>query len=226
MADRKKSPSAEWQRLAAELRTDLPGDWSLRGKGRMTKLVREPVDWRLCWVGFGKSAYSSAGWLYAAVQPLCTYFGGPPMSLNYGIRMDDVEGGPSSVDLTEPGAGDVVRDFLAGPAPATFDEWPLELFGTASERNLARPRDERGTPRFWLLAPGCRVVLDTGSPVEPAREAAAYHLEWEDGTAEEAAYYAGLADAFEAGGRDKALAYLEDRKEAMLVAADLATRRE
>lgn len=220
MAEGKKSPSAEWQRLAVELRDELPGDWSLRGKGQQTILVREPTDWLLCWVGWGKSSYSSSGWLYAAVQPLCAYF--ERLSLNHGIRMDEVEGGPPSVDMTEPGAADVARAFLGGPAPATFDKWPIERLGMAAERDLPYPLDER--ERYWLLAPGCRVVLDTGSPVEPAREVAKYYVESEDGTADEAAYYTGLADSYESGGRAAALAYLEGRREPMLAAAGRAPR--
>lgn len=174
------------------------------------------------WVGWGKSSYSSSGWLYAAVQPLCAYF--DTLSLNYGIRMDEVEGGRPSVDLTEPGADGVVREFLAGPAQATFDEWPLELLGTAAERSLARPPAERSSRPYWLLAPGCRVLLDTGSPVEPAREVATFYAGSEDGTADAAAYYTGLADAHESGGRAAALAYLEGRREPMLTAAGLAPR--
>ncbi len=44
----------------------------------------------------------------------------------------------------------------------------------AAERQLARPLERRRPPRYWLMAPGWRVVLETGSLEGPALEA----IEW------------------------------------------------
>ncbi|MEU7478312.1 hypothetical protein AB0A63_20170 [Lentzea sp. NPDC042327] len=109
-----------WHQLAGELAPSLPGRWSLRGRGKQTVLVREPWDWTVSWIGFDKSAYSDEGWFLAAVEPLV--LDRFRWALSYGMRMDEVRGGPLGVNLWSDNAGQVLHDFVHNAALPELDQ--------------------------------------------------------------------------------------------------------
>ncbi|ANZ41512.1 hypothetical protein BBK82_41730 [Lentzea guizhouensis] len=201
-----------WHELARELAPSLPGQWSLRGWGEQTVLVEEPWDWTARWIGFDRSAYSEDGWFMAAVEPLV--LDRFRWALSFGIRMDEVRGGPLSVDLWADNAGQVLHDFVHGAALAVLDEWTVEKFAAAADKSMQRPVEKRRAPHYWLLAPGYRVVLDTGSPEEPLRQVID-HINESGKFATALLFYEELLERWQTGGRDKALKFLEfdrDRK--------------
>ncbi|MGW7483835.1 hypothetical protein ACWGH8_35275 [Nonomuraea muscovyensis] len=193
-----------WERLARSLRGDLPGRWTLRGPGSHPFLVREPVDWTIAWVGHRRRG--SHGTLSAGVLPLVEPFTG--WHLEYGTVMDDVVGGPRTLDLDSPEALGVARAFVLGHALEILGHWSLERIAeTAEARFAARPDDPRGGG--WTVLPGCRVVLATGSPEEAARRLAGPDPEDRE-------YYGGLANAWRAGGREAALRFLRRHRDDVL----------
>ncbi|WP_157529702.1 hypothetical protein [Nocardia sp. NRRL S-836] len=201
-----------WHELAKELAPSLPGRWSLRGRGELTALVQEPWDWAVRWIGFDRSSYSEEGWFMAAVEPLV--LDRFRWALSYGMRMDEVRGGPLSVDLRSDDAGQVLHDFAHNAALPVFDKWTIEKFADAADRSMQRPVEQRRQPYYWLMAPGYRVVLDTGSPEEPLRQIIDYINEGGK-FAKALPFYEELLKRWQSGGRDEALKFLEfdrDRK--------------
>ncbi|MEO3748030.1 hypothetical protein [Plantactinospora sp. B5E13] len=209
-----------WRRILAELRPELPGEWSIRGTGVGTLLVREPFDWSLAWIGYDGSPSRPAGWLSAGVQPLVTADAGRVMT--YGIRMDEVRSGPRTVDLLSDEAADHVRRFVLDSGLPVLDRWPAERLAEVAERDFAQAPDRRRT--HWHQAPGWRVVTGTASPVEPARELAALcrvgsaprSAAGARHRAARIAFYEGLDQAWQQGGRAEALRFLTGWRDRVL----------
>lgn len=200
-----------WHELALELAPKLPGRWSLRGRGDLTVLVQEPWDWRLQWIGFDKSSFSDKGSFVAAVEPLV--LDRFRWAFSYGLRMDEVKGGPLSVDLWSDDAAQVLHDFVQNGAQPVFEKWTVEKFADASERSLQRPVERRRPPHYWLMAPGYRIILDTKSPEEPLQQIIDWYHSRDFG--QNALFYEELLERWQAGGRDEAMKFLEvdrDRK--------------
>lgn len=86
--------------------------------------------------------------------------------------------------------------------------------GTGGEAQFAQPESERGRPLVYPDAAGWRVVLETGSPVPPAREAADWFAAC--GEQQAARWYEALITAWESGGRDGALRYLTEQRDQVL----------
>jgi hypothetical protein len=196
----------QWPAIARQLQAELPGEWSIRGAQRF--MVKEPVEWLLSWIAYGHTG--SFGTLSAGVTPLIEAFTG--WHMKYGLRMDSVPGGPRSIDLNDPDAPRIARDFALGPALQEINEWSLERLADIAERDLARPPRKRD--RYSHLAPACRVIFDTGSPEEAAREIAEKCRE--QGIPGGPEYYEGLIAAWQSGGRDEALQYLRQYRDKVL----------
>lgn len=209
-----------WRRILAELRPELPGEWSIRGTGVGTLLVREPFDWSLPWIGYDGSPSRPAGWVSAGVQPLVTADVGRVMT--YGIRMDEVRSGPRTVDLLSDEAAGHVRRFVLDSGLPVLDRWPAERLAEVAERDFAQERDRRRT--HWHQVPGWRVVTGTASPVEPARELAEVCRDRSSprsaaGTRQQAAriaFYEGLGQAWRQDGHAEALRFLTGWRDRLL----------
>jgi hypothetical protein len=201
-----------WHELAKELARSLPGRWSLRGRGDLTVLIQDPWDWAARWVGFERGSFSDEGWFQAAVEPLV--LDRFRWARSFGLRMDEVQGGPRRVDLRSNDAGQVLHDFAHNAALPVFDKWTVDRFAGSADRSMQRPVEQRRPPHYWLMAPGYRVVLDTGSPEEPLRQIID-HINERGAFKTSLPFYEELLERWQAGGRDEALKFLEfdrDRK--------------
>lgn len=198
-----------WQKISKQLAGQLPGEWSIGRSGIKTLLVRQPVEWTVLWIGIGRVRRDDRPRLLGGITPLVREF--DDVSVMHGVSMPVRPGGPVDVDLTTPDAIDTVREFADLVLERTAD-WTPERLAAEAEEQLAQAPDDRGTPLTFPDAAGWRVVLGTGDPVGPAREAAAW---WEKAAAPEAApWYRNLADAWETGGRPAALQFLEKTRDA------------
>ncbi|SCL45896.1 hypothetical protein [Micromonospora chersina] len=214
-----------WRQVLTELRPDLPGEWSVRGTGLGTVLVREPLDWALAWIGYSGSPTRPVGWAAAGVQPLVTPF--TSWIMTYGIRMDEVRTGPSTLDLSADQAVEQARRFVLDAGLAKIDGWPAERLADVAERDFAQDPGRRRT--HWHQLPGWRVVNGTASPVEPATQLVALCRERAAGTsgtgarqlAEQAAFHDGLVRAWQDGEREAALEFLTARRDQALAARKL-----
>ena len=194
-----------WRALITELAPSVPGDWEIRGSGWRTSLVRQPEPWTIAWIGFTKSAYSDEGWFHAGVAPLVTHhfnWGSP-----FTVRTDRVEGFPKAIDLTNPGVGEVLREFAVGPAIEKIERGLSSVLASGAEKNYARAQRPRRPPHYWLMVPGWRVVLGTDSPEAPAAEAVEFYTEL--GDTEAITFYQTLLDTWKADGREGTLTFLE-----------------
>ncbi len=182
----------------------------VRGRGASAVLVREPVEWTLTWVGLNRLRKTNTPFLMAGVVPLVEPFSftGAP----YGLRSDAARR-PGTVDLLAADTFAVVESFVLDDALPVLDSWTPERLADRAEANFALPAGERGHPEFSSAA-GWRAVNDSGSPVEPAREAAELLRARE---AEDlAGWYESLVMSFEEGGRPRALEFLEEQRHAGL----------
>lgn len=214
-----------WRHVLTELRPDLPGEWSVRGTGLGTVLVREPLDWALAWIGYSGSPTRPVGWVAAGVQPLVAPF--TSWVMTYGVRMDEVRSGPSTLDLSSDGAVEQARRFVLDAGLAKIDGWPAERLADVAERDFAQDPSRRRT--HWHQLPGWRVVNDTASPVEPATQLVELCRERAAGTsgtgarqlAEQAAFHEGLVRAWQDGEREAALEFLTAQRDQALAARKL-----
>ncbi|MEU4370760.1 hypothetical protein [Micromonospora chersina] len=214
-----------WRHVLTELRPDLPGEWSVRGSGLGAVLVREPLDWALAWIGYSGSPTRPLGWVAAGVQPLVTPF--TSWIMTYGIRMDEVGSGPSTVDLAADEAVEQARRFVLDAGLAKIDGWPAERLADVAERDFAQ--DPRRRRTHWHQLPGWRVVNGTASPVEPATQLVELCRERAAGTsgtgarqlAEQAAFHDGLVRAWQDGKREAALEFLTAQRDQALAARKL-----
>ncbi|MGV9806111.1 hypothetical protein [Micromonospora chersina] len=209
-----------WRHVLTELRPDLPGEWSVRGTGLGTVLVREPLDWALAWIGYSGSPTRPVGWVAAGVQPLVSPF--ISWVMTYGVRMDEVRSGPPTVDLSADEAVEQARRFVLDAGLAKLDSWPAERLADVAERDFAQDPHRRRT--HWHQLPGWRVVTGTASPVEPATQLVDLCHERAAGTsgtgarqlAEQAAFHEGLVRAWQDGDREAALAFLTAQRDQAL----------
>ncbi|WP_433311190.1 hypothetical protein [Micromonospora chersina] len=214
-----------WRHVLTELRPDLPGEWSVRGAGLGTVLVREPLDWALAWIGYSGSPTRPVGWVAAGVQPLVAPF--TSWVMTYGVRMDEVRSGPSTVDLSSDGAVEQARRFVLDAGLPKLDGWPAERLADVAERDFAQDPSRRRT--HWHQLPGWRVVNGTASPVEPATQLVELCRERAAGTsgtgarqlAEQAAFHEGLVRAWQDGEREAALEFLTAQRDQALAARKL-----
>lgn len=204
---------ARWLEIAATLRDELPGRWSLRGGGQKTMIVGEPVEWAIPWFGFSKG---SIGRLHCgvapAMEPLLEWRMG-----RYGFDMSEVRSGPRSIDLLADDALDVARGFVFGPGIARIELLTPDYYGERAEQEAADQAAEGG---WVLMAPGWRVINDSGSPVDVAARCIAWV---QQRFAHDPAYVAlhadffrQLIDAWNDGGRDAALTFLVEHRDAQL----------
>jgi len=210
-----------WRGLLTRLAPKLPGEWRVRGSGRRIVLVQEPMEWTVPWLGMTRSRKTDDPYLMAGVTSLV----GPVMGLTseFGLRSDEVHPRPAyfTISLSAPDAEDLVHSFFVN------DAWPLMQHGTyeghakQAEEQLAEPEAEREPPWVFPEAAGWRVVLETGSPVEPARQAIEKFRSWGDAD-DEVVFYQDLIDAWEAGGQPGALAYLQQQRDATVSRLKLA----
>lgn len=213
MAD---SASRSWQAIVKNLSAELPGEWVVGRPGAKAILVRRPTEWTLSWVGLDRVRQTTTPYLLAGVVELIGPFS---LSYEYGLRRGD-GGGPKTVDLLHEDAQAQVRSFVVDQAVGVFDRWTPEALAAEAEEKFALPLAERGRPMLYPSAVGWRVVLGTGSPKVPAREAAE-EFEANYGP-KEAVWFRDLGGAWQAGGRTAALNYLEQHREAVLASLKLA----
>jgi hypothetical protein len=178
-------------------------------------LVREPIGWAIPWIGASKasSVRTHAGVAPAVWRELNWLMG------VYGLDMADVPRGPRSIELGEEGDLDVARTF-AGHALNRFDELTPERYADLAERALQRIDGPELPPNRILMAPGWRVVNDSGDPVAAAEVC----IEWsarrwgpgDESAEQDRQFYEGLIAAWKAGGRDQALAFLAENRDRQL----------
>ena len=210
-----------WRGLLTRLAPTFPGDWQVRGSGRRVVLVKRPVEWTLPWLGMSRTRSTDDPYLMAGVTPLV----GPLIGLTseFGLRSDEVHPRPAyfTVSLAAPEAEEQVRSFFLN------DAWPLMQHGTyeghatRAEEQFAQPVPNRHPPWVFPDAAGWRVVLGTGSPVEPARQGIEKFRSMGDAD-QDVAFYQELIEAWEAGGQPAALAYLQEHRDATLSRLKLA----
>lgn len=205
-----------WSRIAKTLVSRLPGEWTTGRSGIRTILVRKPVDWVLVWVGLDRVRRDSDPYLLGGLVQLVERF---ELSAGHGLRSDQLPDYPGRVDLTEPTATEVVEKFITEHLLPRVDPWTPDRLAAEAEEQLATPDEQRGRPIVFPLAAGWRVVNETGSPVEPATEAAAWFKDAY--SPEDAAWYNDLLQAWQDGGRPAALKYLEDQRAAALASLKL-----
>jgi hypothetical protein len=202
-----------WRDLLTALAPTLPGEWRVRGSGRRVVLVREPVEWTVLWLGRSQRRAGDP-YLMSGVTPLVS----PVMGLTsqFGLRSDEVWPEPTyrTVSSAAADAGEQIRMFFQR------DAWPLMQRGSyeghaeVAEQQLAQPAAARQPPWVFPDAAGWRVALETGSPLEPARQAIDKLRSM--AADDEVAFYEGLVDAWELGGRSAALSYLQRQRDATL----------
>lgn len=200
-----------WQKIVKQLANSLPGQWSVAGSGLRTLLVKQPVNWVVLWIGISRVRREDHPRLMGGITPLVREF--EHVSVTYGLTTPIRPGEPADVDLTTPDAVDVVRQFVEAVLE-TVASWTPERLAEKAEEQLGEAPDDRARPFTFVDAAGWRVVLDTGNPVQPAHAA----VEWfENASAPEAAaWYRSLIAAWESGGRDAALDFLEANRAAAL----------
>jgi len=98
--------------------------------------------------------------------------------------------------------------------------WSARDFAAAAEEQYAQPHQERGRPLSNPQAAAWRVILETGSPVEPALEAAAW-FEDTSHASDAATWYRALVQAWNSGGRAAALAFLTTNRDDAVAALKL-----
>ncbi|MFJ8581099.1 hypothetical protein [Micromonospora sp. NPDC093277] len=209
-----------WRQILSELRAELPGEWCLRGTGLGSVLAREPLDWSLAWIGYAGSPTRPVGWVSAGVQPLVTPF--TSWVMTYGVRMDEVLSGPSTVDLLSDAAAGQTRQFVLDAGLEKIDSWPPTRLSDVAERDFAQDPRQRRT--HWHQLPGWRVVNGAASPVEPAKQLAELYHDRAQGTsgkgarqlAEQATFYERLIQAWHEGEREAALRFLTEQRDQAL----------
>ena len=204
-----------WVEILRTLRQELPGEWSLRGGGLKTLLVREPIGWAIPWIGASKasSVRTHAG-VAAALKPTLIWAMGV-----YGLDMTDVPRGPKSIQLGEQGDLDVARTF-ADHALTRFETLTPERYAEWAESSLQLLDGPRLPDDYILMAPGWRVVNDSGDPIKAAEGC----IEWmhrrrrtaDDAPPPGVAFYEGLIASYTDGGRERALAYLTENRDRQL----------
>lgn len=195
---------------------ELPGQWSLRGGGLKSILVREPIGWAIPWIGCSKA---SSVRTHAGVAPALT----PELRLLmgvYGLDMGDVPRGPRSIELGEDGDLEVARTF-AGHALTRIDELTPDRYADWAERSLHMLLAGQEPPHTYvLMAPGWRVANDNGDPVEAAEACITWvHRKWPKTPAvipPKQRFFEGLIDTYKAGGRERALTFLTENRERQL----------
>ncbi|MCG5461959.1 hypothetical protein AB0K35_04165 [Micromonospora sp. NPDC053740] len=214
-----------WRQILSELRPALPGEWRLRGVGVGSVLAREPLGWSLAWIGYSGSPTRPVGWVAAGVQPLVTPYASWIMT--YGVRMDEVQSAPPTVDLMSDAAAGQTRQFVLDTGLKEIDNWPPARLADVAERDFAHDPRQRRT--HWHQLPGWRVVNGTASPVEPATQLAQLCRDRAAGMsgkaarqlAEQATFYERLIQAWHDGEREQALQFLTSQRDQALAAQKL-----
>ncbi len=211
----RSAEGTRWEEILRAIRPDLPGEWSTRGGGMKAILVREPIGWAIPWIGCSKasSARTHAGVAPALWDRLDWLMG------IYGLDMADVPRGPRSIELGEDGDVDVARGFVSH-ALERFEELTAQRYAELAERTLLRVNEPVLPKSFVLMAPGWRIVNDSGDPVEAAEAC----IDWAqrrwpqsaDLVAQKRRFYEALISAYQDGGRDQALAFLTDNRDRQL----------
>lgn len=196
-----------WQKLVKELADLLPGEWTVGRSGVKTLLVGQPIEWTVLWLGIGRVRREDQPRLLGGITPLVREF--TDVCISHGLSTPVRPGAPVHVDLAAADALDTVHEFAEAVVNRTAP-WTPERLAAEAEEQLAQPPHERGRPLTFPDAAGWRVVLGTGDPVPPAREAADW---FEAAHAPEAApWYRRLITAWQSGGRPAALGYLEQQR--------------
>ncbi|MDF2732520.1 MAG: hypothetical protein K0S92_1153, partial [Desertimonas sp.] len=206
-----------WVGILRTLRPELPGEWSLRGGGMKAMLMREPIGWAIPWIGCSKasSVRTHAGVAPAVWDRLNWLMGA------YGLDMADVPRGPRAIELGTDGDLEVARTFV-GHAIDRFEELTPARYAAWSERSLqllAGPELPKST--YLLMAPGWRIVNDSGDPVDAAEACIDWaQRRWPQSAelvAQQRSFYEALISAYKDGGRDDALAFLTENRDRQLV---------
>lgn len=202
-----------WLRIARSLAADLPGTWRVAGTGIRAVVAREPIDWLVVWFGASRVRRDDDPCLIGGEASLV----GPPFNLaiGHGLRSDTRRDGPKRIQLSEPNAVELTRDFVLNDVLPRVERWSPEQLAQEAEDQLARPAAERGRPSRFPDAAGWRVVLDQGSPEQPVAE----YKAWEGAEAASVRWYDELLEAWRSGGRERALQYLVGQRDQAL--ADL-----
>lgn len=211
-----------WRALLDELAPTLPGEWRVRTRGRSRPpvLVREPVEWTLSWFGMSRPRKTVDPFLMAGVTPLVGHV--TSLTSDFGLRSDEVRPRPAyrTVPLTAPEAAEHLRTFFWQDAWPRMEQGTYQAHAERAEAQFAQAPADREPPWVFPEAAGWRVVLGTGSPVEPARQAVETFAAME-GAEDAVACYTGLVEAWESGGPAAALHQLERQRDATLASLAL-----
>lgn len=193
-----------WQEIVKQLAGSLPGEWSVARSGVKTLLVKQPVDWVVLWVGISRVRRDDEPRMMGGLTPLVAEFG--DVAAFHGLSTPIRPGAPHTVDMTANDAADAAREFSEAVLN-TVAPWTPERLAAEAEDQLSEAPDARGRPLTFPYAAGWRVVRGTADPTGPAREAA----DWFErkSAPKRAPWFRNLADAWETGSRDAALAFLE-----------------
>lgn len=198
-----------WVEILRVLREELPGDWSIRGGGLRSILIREPIGWTIPWIGASKA---SSVRMHAGVAPALTPHLGWLMG-EYGLDMSELRDPRlRALPLGDDGDLEIARQFVV-PALARIAELTPQFYARRAEYVLGVVADGGPTSSTThLMAPGWRVINGSGDPVAAARicqDWARWRLAGEpEYIPPYLDFYDGLIDAWHSGGRDHALAFL------------------
>jgi hypothetical protein len=208
------SAGKRWVEILRALRTEMPGEWSLRGSGLKSLLVAEPIGWANPW--FGASKASSVR-MHAGVAPALVPALAWPLGV-YGLDMSEAPKGLRALPLGEEGDLEVARGFAAHALQRIAELTP-ERYAQWAEGALRDFRDGKPPTVDLAMAPGWRVVDESGDPVEAAHaclDFARQHPADAGWVAPYVAFFEALIAAWEEGGRDLALKFLVDHRDRQL----------
>lgn len=196
--------------ILRQLGEELPGEWSLRGRGMKSLLIGEPIGFPVRWIGGSKASSTR---MHAGSAPSVNGFVSFEMGV-FGLDMSQMPQGQRALDLGSPDDLDQARAF-AHRALERMDDRSAERYHGFAE--FALDQLPGGDPRdpHLRFAPGWRVVFDDGDPlaaIERIRQ-----LRPPPPESGLSGFFDGLADRWSTGGRDAALAFMVERRDASLV---------
>lgn len=207
----KSTKAKRWVEIAEQIKDALPGQWSIRGRGLRTCVVREPIKWLFACVGCGVGSRGTTR-LFACVKPL--FEPGIELTLTYGLLMDEVLNAPKTIDFTDVDAAHVAVEFATGPAQQKINQYTMERLAEIAEMDFAASPEIRSRGLHRLRLPGWRVILETDSPEHPAEMALAWAKDASNDEFE--SYFAELLTRWRSDGRIGALTFLKEHRERAL----------
>ncbi|MFV0308923.1 MAG: hypothetical protein ACK5OX_14400 [Desertimonas sp.] len=201
--------------ILTTLASELPGDWTVRGRGMKSMLLGEPLGWAVRWIGASKA---SSVRMHSGVAPAVGANVSFAMGV-FGLDMSELTDGPRSLALGTPDDLGQARVF-AGRAISRMNELTAARYAERAERALQVLVDGGNpTAAYLAAAPGWRVVTGDADPVEAIETIR--RLRPTPSPAETpsrtSTFYDTLVTRWTSGGRQSALAVLTECRDASLV---------